>query len=100
MGEDTEMWSWSEDKAFEIALVTIPEHDEHRLEKIAAHVPGKSMEEIIEHYLTLLDDVALIESGHVELPNYSDASVQRSKGMPWTEQEHRFLLFNFLLFNK
>lgn len=68
------LWSREQDKAFENALATYPEDDLDRWEKIAADVPGKTIEEIKHHYEILVDDVNLIESGCVPLPNYTSSS--------------------------
>lgn len=64
------LWSKEQDKAFENAIATYPEDSSDRWEKIAADVPGKTLEEIKEHYELLVDDVTRIESGSVPLPNY------------------------------
>ncbi|XP_030546999.1 transcription factor SRM1-like [Rhodamnia argentea] len=67
-------WSREQDKAFENGLVTYLENLADRWEKIAADVPGKTVEEIKRHYEILVDDVNRIESGCVELPPYSCSS--------------------------
>lgn len=67
-------WSWEQDKAFENALVDFPEDSGDRWEKIAALVPGKSDEEIEEHYEALVEDIDAIESGVVPLPSYASTS--------------------------
>ncbi|KAL2499148.1 Duplicated homeodomain-like superfamily protein [Abeliophyllum distichum] len=65
-------WSIEENNLFENAI------GDHNLEfpylfnKIASLVPGKTIEQINEHYEALMEDVHLIESGHVPLPNYID----------------------------
>ncbi|KAF1890250.1 hypothetical protein Lal_00025583 [Lupinus albus] len=112
-------WSWEQDKAFESALVTHPEDAPDRWEKIAADVPGKTIEEIKQHYELLVEDVNQIESGCVPLPSYNSspegsashasdegagkksghhnsdsnhgtkADQERRKGIAWTEDEHR-----------
>ncbi|KAJ4832284.1 regulator of chromosome condensation [Turnera subulata] len=68
------VWSRDQDKAFEHALATYPEDESDRWEKIAADVPGKTLEEIKHHYELLVDDVNRIESGCVPLPNYNSSS--------------------------
>lgn len=68
------IWSREQDKAFENALATYPEDASDRWEKIAADVPGKTLEEIKDHYELLVDDVNQIESGFIPLPSYSSAS--------------------------
>ncbi|CAL0314886.1 unnamed protein product [Lupinus luteus] len=67
-------WSWEQDKAFESALVTHPEDAPDRWEKIAADVPGKTVEEIKQHYEVLVEDINQIESGCVPLPSYNSSS--------------------------
>ncbi|XP_052203901.1 transcription factor SRM1 [Diospyros lotus] len=67
-------WSREQDKAFENALATYPEESSDRWEKIAEDVPGKSVEEIKEHYELLVDDINQIESGCVPLPCYNSCS--------------------------
>lgn len=66
-------WSWEQDKAFENALATHPEDATDRWEKIAADVPGKTLEEVKQHYELLIDDVNRIESGCVPLPSYTSS---------------------------
>lgn len=68
------VWTKEQDKAFENALVSYPEDASDRWEKIAADVPGKSLEEIKQHYELLVDDVNRIESGCVPLPAYNSSS--------------------------
>lgn len=73
--EDEEMnWSWEQDKAFENALADYPEETDDRWEKIAAVVPGKTAEEIEEHYELLMEDINAIEAGLVPLPIYASTS--------------------------
>lgn len=67
------VWTREQDKAFENALAMYPEDDSDRWEKIAADVPGKTVEEIKHHYELLVDDVNRIESGFVPLPNYNSS---------------------------
>ncbi|MBA0727461.1 hypothetical protein Golax_000446 [Gossypium laxum] len=66
-------WSRDQDRAFENALATYPEDSADRWEKIAADVPGKTLEEIKEHYELLEDDINQIESGCVPLPPYDSS---------------------------
>ncbi|CAH9088304.1 unnamed protein product [Cuscuta europaea] len=65
------VWSREQDIAFENALATYPEDSSDRWEKIAADVPGKSLEEVKLHYEILTDDISRIESGCVPLPCYN-----------------------------
>nr|GMD36130.1 transcription factor SRM1 [Ipomoea batatas] len=129
------VWTREQDKAFENALVTYPEDSSDRWEKIAADVPGKSLEEVKLHYEILIDDVSRIESGCVPVPCYNSSSdnsashdgdegtskkggnsgntnsdsnhgksmradQERRKGIPWTEEEHRFFLLGLEKYGK
>lgn len=64
-------WSREQDKAFENAIATYLEDASDRWEKISTDVPGKSLDEIKEHYELLMDDISRIESGYVPLPSYN-----------------------------
>lgn len=68
------LWTREQDKAFENALATHPEDASDRWEKIAADVPGKTLEEIKHHYDLLVEDINQIESGCVPLPSYNSSS--------------------------
>lgn len=105
-------WTREEDKLFEHALVLIPPEDPERWRKIAGIVVGKSPVELLEHYDALVRDVREIDSGRVELPNYTDDSfmrkpesrpsqisfdsrpkqseTERKKGLSWTREEHEY----------
>lgn len=74
-------WTRLEDKLFEQALVRFSEDLPDRWERIADELPGKSAEEVLEHYETLVHDVLEIDSGRVELPSYAeDSSVSGGGG--------------------
>lgn len=68
------LWSREQDKAFENALATHPEDSSDLWERIAADVPGKTLEEIKRHYELLVDDVHSIESGCIPLPSYNSST--------------------------
>ncbi|KAL4303190.1 hypothetical protein GQ457_10G019070 [Hibiscus cannabinus] len=88
-------WSRDQDKAFESALVIYPEDSPDRWEKIAAAVPGKTVEEIKEHYAILLEDIEQIESGCVPLPPYeSDDSAGYAIGEGIGKKRNRSLEHN------
>lgn len=70
----TSVWSREQDKQFEKALATHPENSSDRWEKISVDIPGKSPEEVKNHYELLIDDVSRIESGCIPLPCYSSSS--------------------------
>lgn len=102
-------WTWEEDKRFENALVDFPEGYPDRWGRIAELLGTKSAAEVEEHYGILLDDVAAIEEGLIECPNYGTRSPsegegenpkvgrkpiggQRKAARPWTEEEHKAFL--------
>ncbi|KAJ6288944.1 hypothetical protein OIU76_024844 [Salix suchowensis] len=72
-GGSGSLWTREQDKAFENALATYPEDTSDRWEKIAADVPGKTLEEIKHHYELLVEDISQIEAGCVPLPCYSSS---------------------------
>ncbi|KAK9115501.1 hypothetical protein Sjap_014448 [Stephania japonica] len=72
--ESSSLWNREQEKAFENALATQPEDSKDRWEKIAAAVPGKTLEEIKHHYELLVEDIKSIESGHIPLPSYVTSS--------------------------
>ncbi|KAF3500030.1 hypothetical protein F2Q69_00045214 [Brassica cretica] len=116
---DGSAWSREDDIAFERALANHTDESEEKWEKIAADVPGKSVEQIKEHYELLVEDVGRIESGCVPLPSYrsppedagddggsskrggnshdqgskAKADQERRKGIAWSEDEHSKLEF-------
>nr|GEV24603.1 protein RADIALIS-like 3 [Tanacetum cinerariifolium] len=71
MGSSLLIWTWSENKLFEIQLVEQDENDPNRWLNIAK-VTGKTVEQVRSHYELLVEDIDQIESDMVPLPNYKD----------------------------
>ncbi|KAK8479887.1 hypothetical protein V6N13_095639 [Hibiscus sabdariffa] len=117
-------WTFAEDKIFEQCLVLFPDGTPDRWQSIAARIPGKSAEEIKQHFDILVHDVHAIQSDRIPTPNYPDVLVrsnselnsnnqinfglkskqhgdgERKKGVPWTENEHRLFLRGLREFGK
>ncbi|XP_051142673.1 transcription factor DIVARICATA-like [Andrographis paniculata] len=108
-------WTKDENKRFENALAIFDEETPNRWIKVAAMIPGKSVDDVVNQYEELVSDIRDIEAGRVPMPGYfpspftSKTEVihghnvykkrarmgdhDRKKGVPWTEEEHRrFLL--------
>ncbi|OIV91032.1 hypothetical protein TanjilG_16992 [Lupinus angustifolius] len=60
-------WSWKENKLFEQALTEVDENHPERWKVVAAMVGGeKSAGDVEKHYVILLEDLELIESGELD----------------------------------
>lgn len=68
-------WTPKDNKLFELALVRFPYGMPNRWRIIASLLPGKSPQDVLDHHQRLLMDVAVIEAGIVELPNYIDEDI-------------------------
>ncbi|CAN1181504.1 Transcription factor SRM1 [Linum perenne] len=124
-----DQWTRSDDKKFEQALVFFPEDSPDRWLRIALHM-GRPASQVMDHYNLLLRDVYDIDSGRVDLPTYLDdddssawessaaaaedsggisfagggktknGDVERKKGTPWTEEEHKLFLIGLRTYGK
>ncbi|GKV30461.1 hypothetical protein SLEP1_g39266 [Rubroshorea leprosula] len=80
-------WSWEENKLFELALAVVDEHHPDRWEVVAAMVGGKkSAEEVQKHYVILLEDLQLIESGNL------DHKLGEAQSVYWTDEDNELLV--------
>ncbi|GAA0164275.1 DNA-binding transcription factor [Lithospermum erythrorhizon] len=120
-------WTREEEKAFENAIAMhFVEDSKEQWNQIGSLVPTKTIQELKQHYELLVDDIVDIESGVVPIPNYyveenqsnsggygnessgqsgggkggSRAELERRKGIPWTEEEHRLFLLGLDKFGK
>ncbi|KAK7392185.1 hypothetical protein VNO78_20615 [Psophocarpus tetragonolobus] len=60
-------WSWKENKLFEVALSMVEENHPDRWKVVAAMVGGqKRAEDVQKHFVFLLEDLNLIESGKLD----------------------------------
>ncbi|KAH7849874.1 hypothetical protein Vadar_024235 [Vaccinium darrowii] len=97
-------WTFEENKLFENAIAEFDHNSSDIFRKIASRVPGKTIDQIMEHCKALVDDVDMIEQGLVPLPDYKDAinndvikwrnnsgHRSRRKAIPWTKEEHEFV---------
>ncbi|KAK4707403.1 hypothetical protein R3W88_033049 [Solanum pinnatisectum] len=106
---NSSFWTREEDKIFENTLA-IYFNDNNLFMKMEEALPGKSLNDIKDHYNILLEDIGAIDSGHIPLPNYpkmqsnsnqnTKAYVEWRRGTPWTEEEHRSFLRGLDIYGK
>lgn len=107
-------WTKEENKMFESAIAMFDEKTPNRWYMVAEMIPGKTVSDVINQYRELVADVSDIEAGLVPIPGYlaSPFSLEledqdrldvhrkrgrswdheRRKGVPWTEEEHRYVI--------
>ncbi|KAM3320301.1 transcription factor DIVARICATA isoform X1 [Capsicum chacoense] len=116
-------WTKEENKQFESAIAIYDENTPNRWFKVAAHIPGKTVIDVMNQYKELVADVCDIEAGLVPNPGYFGSSItlefvdhcglqtfrkrgsrssdqERKKGVPWTEEEHRRFLMGLEKYGK
>ncbi|KAG5584385.1 hypothetical protein H5410_044819 [Solanum commersonii] len=106
---NSSIWSREEDKIFE-NILAIYFNDNNLLPKMEESLPGKTVDEIKDHYNILLEDINAIDSGGTPLPNYPEmqsnanqntkADIDWRRGTPWTEEEHRSFLRGLDIYGK
>jgi hypothetical protein len=91
-------WSWEENKLFELALAVVDEQDPDRWEVVAAMVGGKkSPEDVQKHYVILLEDLQVIESGKLD-HKLGEAQpcvqVDCSQSICWTDEDNKYAILS------
>lgn len=93
-------WSWEENKLFELALAVVDEQDPNRWEIVAALVGGKkSAEDVHKHYVILLEDLKVIESGILdhklggvgEAQKHNYVQVDSTQSLCWTDENNKYV---------
>lgn len=91
-------WSWEENKLFELALGVVDEEDPDRWQVVAAMIGGqKSAEDVHNHYVILLEDLQVIESGKLDHKlglgeahsNYVQVDCIQS-AVCWTNEDNKY----------
>ncbi|KAF7845396.1 transcription factor DIVARICATA-like [Senna tora] len=67
-------WTPEENKRFENALALFDKDTPDRWLKVAAMLPGKTVDDVIKQYRELEEDVSVIEAGLYPIPGYSNSS--------------------------
>ncbi|KAF3667500.1 hypothetical protein FXO37_10003 [Capsicum annuum] len=75
---NSSFWTKEEDKINENALAIYSE-DKDLCTNMEETLPGKSRDDIINHYNILIEDVEPIDSGRVPLPNYPEVQSYSNK---------------------
>lgn len=96
-------WTKDENMMFLSALAVYDKDTPDRWIKVAALIPRKSSQDVENKYREFLEDVTEIEAGQVSIPGYGcdfegcrkrpSGDLERKKGVPWTEEEHRLVQF-------
>ena len=106
------IWTHSEDILLERAILMFPEETPDRWHKISTQIPRKSITDVLEHYIKLMQDTNAIDLGDMDqyIPSIWDLegvgeeeesdSKERKRGTPWTEEEHLLFLQGLLKYGK
>ncbi|XP_030535885.1 transcription factor SRM1-like [Rhodamnia argentea] len=106
-------WTVEENQIFERCIAEFDHLSRDFFEEIALQIPRKSVGQIQRHYEALVEDVAMIESGQVPVPEYgksmsmvdkrtkprdeaseskSTHQAPRRRGVAWSREEHELFL--------
>ncbi|KAI4331982.1 hypothetical protein L6164_016925 [Bauhinia variegata] len=83
------VWSWEEDKIFENSLAEFGIDSQLLLPSLALRLQSKSVLEIKKHFKVLVEDIRMIESGLVEIPNYEDRDYKLKASQAMIEGSQR-----------
>ncbi|VVA10081.1 PREDICTED: mRNAion factor [Prunus dulcis] len=95
-----DQWTFDENKRFENALTELNLDAPYLFQKIRTRVPEKTVAQVKNHFEALFEDILMIESGHIAVPEYNKISIEskvttkpfRRKRTPWTKHEHKLFL--------
>lgn len=112
--EFTTEWNFEENKIFENALAEFDLNCPQLFEKIAIRLPRKTVPQIKEHLEALSNDIEMIDSGLISVPDFIKTSEtnekksapaverksgkKRRKGVPWTSEEHEYASKTFIFY--
>ncbi|CAB4318373.1 unnamed protein product [Prunus armeniaca] len=93
-----DQWTFDENKRFENALTELNLDAPYLFQKLSTRVPGKTVAQVKKHFEALFEDILMIESGHIAVPEYNKISTEskvttkpfRRRRTPWTKHEHKF----------
>ncbi|CAB4288001.1 unnamed protein product [Prunus armeniaca] len=94
-----DQWTFDENKRFENALTELNLDAPYLFQKLSTRVPGKTVAQVKKHFEALFEDILMIESGHIAVPEYNKISTEskvttkpfRRRRTPWTKHEHNNL---------
>ncbi|XP_071726129.1 protein RADIALIS-like 1 [Rutidosis leptorrhynchoides] len=72
--QGSDSWTAEQNKAFENALAEFDKDTPDRWDNVAKAVPGKTVEEVKQHYELLVQDLNFIMSGQVPTPKYGSSN--------------------------
>ncbi|KAH0970900.1 hypothetical protein GBA52_023056 [Prunus armeniaca] len=71
-----DQWTFDENKRFENALTELNLDAPYLFQKLSTRVPGKTVAQVKKHFEALFEDILMIESGHIAVPEYNKISTE------------------------
>ncbi|OIV89800.1 hypothetical protein TanjilG_30549 [Lupinus angustifolius] len=90
-------WSPKQNKKFESALAIFDKDTPDRWENVARAIGGKTIEEVKLHYENLVEDLKMIEEGHVPTPKYTKVAQGGCNSFNGNEEKQRIKMENLIL---